>query len=214
MKVNMQAHGVWRAVETTEKNLEDKIDKIALAVIYQGIPEDIHLSLAEKRTAKKAWEATKITCQGAERVKTATIQTLKAEFEAMSMKESESLDDFYLKLSGLEEWAKRERGDDKLLLTRDEWLKRENRGGTDTSRQRPRGNFEFRGKDIVRGVRDKSKIRCFNCSSYGHFAIECQKPKCDRDTREEANIAQIPDGEPALLLAEKEEKEEIVLLIN
>ncbi|XP_074356616.1 uncharacterized protein LOC141696365 [Apium graveolens] len=101
MKVNMQSHEVWRAVETTEKNLEDRMDKISLAVIYQGIPVDILMSLAEKRTTNEALEAIKITCQGAERVKTARTQTLKAEFDAMSMKESESLDDFFLKLSGL-----------------------------------------------------------------------------------------------------------------
>lgn len=103
MKVYMQAHEVWSAVETSqmEKEIDDRIDKIALAVIYQGIPEDILLSLAEKKTAKEAWVAIRTTCQGAERVKTARIQTLKSEFEAMSMKESESLDDFYLKLSGM-----------------------------------------------------------------------------------------------------------------
>lgn len=80
---------------------EEKIDKIALAVIYKEILEDILLPLAEKQTAKEAWEVIKITCHGAERVKTDKIQTLKAEFEAMSIKESESLDDFYLKLSSL-----------------------------------------------------------------------------------------------------------------
>lgn len=42
MKVMMQAHGVWEAVEPSEsKNVvEDRTDKIALAMIYQGIPEE------------------------------------------------------------------------------------------------------------------------------------------------------------------------------
>lgn len=55
MKVNMQAHGVWAAVETAgkDKEIEDRTDKIALAMIYQEIPEDILLSLAEKKTAKR-----------------------------------------------------------------------------------------------------------------------------------------------------------------
>lgn len=80
-----------------------------------------------------------------------------------------------------EEWTKREKGEGKLLLTREEWLKRTNKGGADTfSGQRFRGNTDFRGKDIVRGVRDKSRVRCFNCSSYGHFDIECRKPKRER----------------------------------
>ncbi|XP_074328182.1 uncharacterized protein LOC141666094 [Apium graveolens] len=40
-------------------------------------------------------------CLGADRVKTAKIRTLKAEFEALCMKETEPLDDFCTKLNGL-----------------------------------------------------------------------------------------------------------------
>ncbi|XP_074361297.1 uncharacterized protein LOC141701567 [Apium graveolens] len=103
MKVYMQAHGIWEAVTPKDPNdaIEEKTDKMALAAIYQGIPEDILLSVAEKETAKETWEAVKVLCQGADRVKQARIQTLKSEFESMSMKDSESLDDFCLKLNGL-----------------------------------------------------------------------------------------------------------------
>lgn len=81
--------------------VEDKTDKIAMAAIYQSVSDDILLTLAEKKTAKEAWEAVKTLCQGAERAKQVQIQTLKAEFEAMNMKETDSLDNFYLKLNGL-----------------------------------------------------------------------------------------------------------------
>ncbi|XP_074342765.1 uncharacterized protein LOC141680436 [Apium graveolens] len=104
MKVYMQAHEVWEGVspkdpKTTE--VDDKIDKIALAAIYQGIPEDVLLSLADKGTAKEAWEAIKVLRQGAETVKTAKVQTLKEEFESMTMKDNETFDDFSMKLNGL-----------------------------------------------------------------------------------------------------------------
>lgn len=59
------------------------------------------MSLADKKTAKEAWDAIKTMCQGAERVKKARVQTLKAEFKALSMKDSDQLDDFYMKLNGL-----------------------------------------------------------------------------------------------------------------
>ena len=103
MKVFMQAHGVWGAVEqkAEEAKVEDRIDKIALAAIYQAIPEDILLSVAERKTAKEAWEAIKTMCLGAKRVKKARVQTLKTEFETMCMKDTESLDDFCMKLNGL-----------------------------------------------------------------------------------------------------------------
>lgn len=43
MKVFMKAQERWNALETKEKEVvvDDRQDKIALATIYQGIPEDI-----------------------------------------------------------------------------------------------------------------------------------------------------------------------------
>ena len=103
MRVFMQAHGVWEAIEPKDpkSTTEEKMDKRALAVIYQGVPEDILLSIAEKKTSKEAWNAIKVMSLGAEKVKVAKAQTLKCEFEAMCMKESEQLDEFYLKLNSL-----------------------------------------------------------------------------------------------------------------
>lgn len=255
MKVNMQAHGVWEAVEPkdTKSNVEEKTDKVALVVIYQGLPEDILLAVAEKQTAKEVWEAIKTMCQGAERVKKAKIQALKAELESMSMKDTEQIDEFCMKLSGLvtniralgetieesyvvkkllravptrflqmtftieqfgnlesmtveetvgslkaheerikgkgedstgqlmltkDEWNKREAKDSKLLLTKEEWIKRAGKGGTS-------GVQDQR----FRGGRDKSKLRCYNCGLYGHFAAKCRRPKRDKEQMVEANMA-------------------------
>lgn len=103
MRVFMQAHGIWNAVEPTDPKeaVEDKTDKIALAAIYQAIPEDILLSVAEKKSAKSVWEAVKTMCQRAERVKKARVQTLRSEFETLSMKDSETIDEFSMTLSNL-----------------------------------------------------------------------------------------------------------------
>lgn len=81
--------------------MEERTDKLALAAIYQSIPEDILLSLAEKKSAKEAWDAIRTVCLGADKVKKARAQTLKGEFESLSMKETEPLDDFYMKLNSL-----------------------------------------------------------------------------------------------------------------
>lgn len=73
MKVYMQAQGVWEAVESGESKEEIRKDKVALPIIYQGLPEDILLTVAEKETAKEAWEAIKMMCVGAERVQKAKV---------------------------------------------------------------------------------------------------------------------------------------------
>lgn len=103
MRVIMQAHGVWEAVENNDPKaaVEGKTDRIALAMIYQGIPEDYLLSIAEKKTAKDAWEAIKTMSPGVEKVKQAKVQTLKAEFEALNMKDTDHLDDFHMKINGV-----------------------------------------------------------------------------------------------------------------
>ena len=104
-----------------------------------------------------------------------------------------------------EEWLKKEKEEGKLLLTRDEWIKRSNKSGTEQ---------RTRGRDNGRVGRDKSRIRCFNCNILGHYAAECRKPRRDKESKEEVNIAQIPDDEPALLLTECEGENEDMVLVN
>ncbi|XP_074351747.1 uncharacterized protein LOC141690888 [Apium graveolens] len=103
MKVNMEAQGVWEAIESDGKKsqVEVRTDKMALAIIYQSIPEEILLSVAEKKSAQEAWEAIKTMCVGADRVKKAKVQTLRAELESLTMKETEQIDDFCMRLCGI-----------------------------------------------------------------------------------------------------------------
>lgn len=55
MKVYMQAQGVWSAIKPSDPKVavDEKIDKIALAMSYQGIPEEILLSVADRKTSKE-----------------------------------------------------------------------------------------------------------------------------------------------------------------
>lgn len=67
MKVFIQAQGVWEAVELDDPKaaVSVKMDKVALAAIYQGNPDDMLLSMVDKQSTKEAWEAIKTLCMGA-----------------------------------------------------------------------------------------------------------------------------------------------------
>lgn len=57
--------------------------------------------LLNKKSAKEAWEAIKAMRLGAERVKEVNAQKLLAEFESISFKPNESIDDFTVRISKL-----------------------------------------------------------------------------------------------------------------
>lgn len=98
------------------------------------------------------------------------------------------------------------------MLTREEWLKRSNKGGAEGSqyvRNKNSGGVTGGG----RFIRDKSRVRCFNCQGFGHYAAECKKPKKERETKpkkeretkSEANLVQVQDDEPTLVFTEANE---------
>lgn len=71
----MQAEGVWQSIEPGDPKVAVivRTDKVALATIYQDIPEEMLLILVEKKTSKEAWEAIKTLCMCAEQVKTTNV---------------------------------------------------------------------------------------------------------------------------------------------
>ena len=97
IKVVLKVHKVWDAVED-ESDLGEKND-MAIALIFQSIPETLILQVGELDTAKKVWEAIKSRHMGAERVREARLQTLMAEFDRLRMKDTDTIDDFVGKLS-------------------------------------------------------------------------------------------------------------------
>lgn len=97
MKVTLKANKVWEVVETESK--DDDRNNMAIALLFQSIPETLILQLGESDTAKSVWESIKARHVGADRVKEARLQTLMAEFDRIKMKESDTIDTFVGKLS-------------------------------------------------------------------------------------------------------------------
>ncbi|XP_074328211.1 uncharacterized protein LOC141666112 [Apium graveolens] len=108
-----------------------------------------------------------------------------------------------------DERAKREASEGKLLMTREEWSRGAHRGNGSSF-----SNQKSLSKEGGCTGRDKTKIKCYNCHVYGHYAAECRRPRHDKETRPEANMAQVDDDEPALLLTELDTKKENLMLLK
>ncbi|XP_074336389.1 uncharacterized protein LOC141673536 [Apium graveolens] len=217
MKVFMQTHGVWEAIEpkNSKETLEEKIDKLALAAIMKANPwwilEDVLLSLAEKNTTKDACEAIKVSSLGADRVKQAKAQTLKGEFESLNMKETDQLDDFCIKLNGLVTniRALGEKVEESYVVKKllravpTKFLQI-------ASAIEQFGNLEVMSVEEVIGSLKAHEERLRGSG-------ECRKSRKEkeaRDSKPEVNLSQVNDDEPTLLLVECGDKEKQLVLLN
>ena len=59
------------------------------------------MQVAKKKTGKEIWDCLKARFVGADRVRDARLQTLKAEFDALKMREDESIDEYAGKLTSM-----------------------------------------------------------------------------------------------------------------
>ncbi|KAF8646560.1 hypothetical protein HU200_065782 [Digitaria exilis] len=95
MQVNMEAAGIWYAIEPEEnEEVEYRDDRLAMAAILCSVPAEMLSSLRGKRTAQAAWEAIKTIRVGVQR-------QLHREFAALAWKEGETAEDFSVRINGL-----------------------------------------------------------------------------------------------------------------
>ncbi|GJZ89939.1 zinc finger, CCHC-type containing protein [Tanacetum coccineum] len=280
MQIILEANGLWEMIEPDDKTQADnKKDKIAIAFLYQALPEEQLLLISKYKTKKKVWDALKTRHVGVNRVQQAKQQTLKSELEMLQMKENESIDSFVTRLMGIikkatsvglayedstlvrkllnavpdrflqivasiEQYSdldtmsldeaigrlktfeerlkyKNERPvntQEGLLFTRHEdqgqQFRRRGHGGFNQSRGQENNKFRSERKNWESSqnnfkketdsnsnkfTHDKSKVLCFKCKEYGHFANKCPSKK-----EEQSNLIE-EDLEPTLLMATVEE---------
>nr|GEZ72970.1 zinc finger, CCHC-type [Tanacetum cinerariifolium] len=93
---------LWKMIEPSEKTQADnKKNKIAIAFLYQALPEEQLLQIIKHKNAKAIWDALKTRHIGEERVQQARLQTLKSDFEMLNLKEDETINTFTTKLTTL-----------------------------------------------------------------------------------------------------------------
>ena len=97
MKIALKVSEVWETIDPGTK--DEKKNNMAIAFLFQSIPETLVLRIGDIVTAKAAWDAIQARHIGAERVQEARLQTLMAEFDRIKMKDGDTVDIFSDKLS-------------------------------------------------------------------------------------------------------------------
>jgi hypothetical protein len=99
IKVKMQARRMWDAVRYGDADFDE--DRRALEALLAAAPTEMHSSLANKRTAKDAWDAIAAARIGNYRARRSTLQKPRQEWENLAFKPGEDVDDFALRLNTL-----------------------------------------------------------------------------------------------------------------
>jgi hypothetical protein len=98
----LDAQGLWEVVAPANgADVDERRNKMARAQLLQALPEDILMQVSTKPTAKEVWDSLKTRFVNADRVKAARLATLKGEFDKLIMEDTEPLDDYAGKISGM-----------------------------------------------------------------------------------------------------------------
>ncbi|XP_076943088.1 uncharacterized protein LOC143613196 [Bidens hawaiensis] len=97
---NFDVHGILEVLEE-EGVVDAKKNRMAIAYLFQAMPEEVFLQVAHHKKTADIWADLKARFVGADMVKEARLQTLELEFEALKMKDIDTIDDFIGKISQL-----------------------------------------------------------------------------------------------------------------
>ena len=86
---------MWEAV--TDNDVDEECDEGAMA----AIPQSVLMTLAEFETTREAWNALEEMRIGEDRVTKARAQVLKRQFHKLQMEETESVNDYAMRLTTL-----------------------------------------------------------------------------------------------------------------
>ena len=79
----LRVHEVWDTIEPGSD--DQKKNDVAIALLFQSIPETLILQVGEQTASKDIWNAIKSLHLGADRVREVRLQTLMTEFDRLKI---------------------------------------------------------------------------------------------------------------------------------
>jgi hypothetical protein len=99
MRIKMEARGLWGPVDPGDADFQ--VDRMALDAICSAVPSEMITALATKDSALEAWESIKVMRIGDDRIRKASAQKVRREYEVLDFHDGEGVEDFAMRLSGM-----------------------------------------------------------------------------------------------------------------
>ncbi|XP_076882598.1 uncharacterized protein LOC143531103 [Bidens hawaiensis] len=108
MKTILMSKDLWELVETgvpkgnaNQLREAKKKDAKAMALIQQGVADQLFSRIAGASTAKETWDTLRIEFQGDSQVKSVKLQGLRRDFENLKMKNGEMIGDYFSRVMSI-----------------------------------------------------------------------------------------------------------------
>ena len=100
MKIKLEAKCLWGAIEPSGV-IERHVDRMALDAICSAVPSEMISTLTVKESAKEAWESIRVMRIGDNRIRKTSAQRLRRQYEELTLRDGEGVEDFTLRLTGI-----------------------------------------------------------------------------------------------------------------
>jgi hypothetical protein len=95
MRIRLKVRHMWEAVRYGDVDYYE--DRRVLDALIVAVPAEMQFSLSKKLTVKEAWDAIAAARIGSDRAHKTTLQALRNEWENLTFKPGEDVDDFALR---------------------------------------------------------------------------------------------------------------------
>jgi hypothetical protein len=99
MRIKLEARGLWGAVDPSDAYFQ--VNRMALNAICNAVSAEMITVLATKDSAREAWESIKTMRISDDRIRKASTQKVRREYEVLDFRDGEGVEDFAMQLMGM-----------------------------------------------------------------------------------------------------------------